>query len=253
MTFRHVRILILLLILLAAAGLRAWDRHVVTSWQSPLRVEIHPLRGDGSAPIAKYVQALDQARFEPIADFIQQQGARYSNKKFPRPDIVLGREIAEAPPARPAQQSVAGNMLWSLKLRYYALRQGGFSLRPGVIRMFVIYHPDTNGQPLAHSLGMRDGLIGVVHAFGLPEMDAQNNVVIAHEFLHTLGATDKYGAQNMPVYPEGFAEVKDNPQYPQRMAEIMAGRIPLSATRARMPSGLEECVIGHKTAYEIHW
>lgn len=253
MTFKHARILILLLILLAVAGLRAWERWYVTSWQSPLRVEIRPVRGDDSASIEKYVQSLDRARFEPIADFIQQQGARYSYKEFPRPDINLGREIAELPPARAARQSVADNMLFSLKLRYYAFKQGGYSLRPGVIRMFVIYHPDTNGQPLPHSLGMRDGLIGVVHAFGLPGMDAQNNVVIAHEFLHTLGATDKYGVQNMPVYPEGFAEVKDGPVYPQRMAEIMAGRIPLSADRARQPAGLEECVVGYKTAYEIHW
>lgn len=253
MTFRHIRILILLLILLTAAGLRAWERWYVTSWQSPLRVEIYPVRGDDSAPIAKYVQALDRTRFEPIADFIQQQGARYSYKQFPRPDMVLGREIAELPPARPAQQSVAGNILWSLKLRYYALKQGGYSLRPGVIRMFVVYHPDPNGQPLEHSIGMRDGLIGVVHAFGLPEMNAQNNVVIAHEFLHTLGATDKYGAGGMPVYPEGFAEAGDEPTYPQRAAEIMAGRIPLSASRTRMPVGLGECVVGHKTAYEIHW
>ncbi|MDP2829222.1 MAG: hypothetical protein Q8O37_11525 [Sulfuricellaceae bacterium] len=253
MTFKHVRILLLLAVLLAAAGLRAWDRHVVTSWQSPLTVVIFPIRGDDSAEIAKYVQKLDRARFAPVGDFIQQQGARFSGRLFPLPDISLGKEIAELPPARPARQSVSGNMLWSLKLRYYALRQSGFSLRPGVIRIFVIYHQGEEGKALDHSLGIRDGLIGVVHAFGLPKQDAQNNVVMTHELLHTLGATDKYGAQNMPVYPEGFAEVKDSPQYPQRMAEIMAGRIPLSATRARMPSGLEECVIGYKTAYEIHW
>ncbi len=43
-----------------------------------------------------------------------------------------------------------------------------------------------------HSLGLQAGLLGVVYAFADETLDAPNNVVIAHEVLHTLGATDKY-------------------------------------------------------------
>jgi len=253
MSFRYVRILILLTVLLAVAGVRAWERRHVTSWQSPLKVVIYPVRGEESEEMAEYVRNLDLDRFTPIADFIRQQGARYSTQRSPGLEITLGREVMELPPVPPTQRSLFGNMLWSLKLRYYAFKQSGFSPMLGVVRMFVIYHPGVPGQALDHSFGIREGMIGLVHAFGLPEQDAQNNVVIAHELLHTLGATDKYGAQGLPLYPQGFAEEKDGPHYPQRKAEIMAGKIPLSAKRVRMPSGLEECVIGYRTAYEIHW
>jgi hypothetical protein len=85
-------------------------------------------------------------------------------------------------------------------------------------------------------------------------MDGSNLVVIAHELLHTLGATDKYDfAANAPVYPDGYAEPDAKPLHPQRKAEIMAGRIPLSETRAEMPRGMHQVVIGARTAREINW
>ena len=49
---------------------------------------------------------------------------------------------------------------------------------------------------LAHSLGLQKGLIGVVNAFASSSQAAENNVVIAHELLHTVGATDKYDPQH---------------------------------------------------------
>jgi hypothetical protein len=71
--------------------------------------------------------------------------------------------------------------------------------------------------------------------------------------MHTLGATDKYAANNMPDYPAGYAEPYREPLFPQTAAEIMGGRIPLSPTRARMPESLDEVVVGVQTAAEIHW
>ena len=79
-------------------------------------------------------------------------------------------------------------------------------------------------------------------------------MVITHELLHTLGATDKYDlATNQPLYPEGYAEPDQQPLFPQEKAEIMAGRIPLSETKAAMPEGLTHTLIGEKTAREIKW
>jgi len=67
-----------------------------------------------------------------------------------------------------------------------------------------------------------------VHLFAARSQAAQNDIVIAHELLHTFGATDKYDAgSDAPRYPEGFAEPQREPRYPQRYAEIMAGRVPL--------------------------
>jgi len=81
-----------------------------------------------------------------------------------------------------------------------------------------------------------------------------NQVVIAHELLHTFGATDKYHpVTNQPLFPDGYAEPKANPPLPQSKAEIMAGRIPVGQTHAEIPRGLEDTVIGAKSAREISW
>jgi len=85
-------------------------------------------------------------------------------------------------------------------------------------------------------------------------MAPQNNVVIAHELLHTLGATDKYDpGSNQPRFPDGYAEPGRQPRLPQEYAEIMAGRTPLSATQSVTPDGLEHARVGPATAAEIRW
>ena len=53
---------------------------------------------------------------------------------------------------------------------------------------------------------MRKGKIGVIHVFANAEQAGQNAVIIAHELLHTFGATDKYDfATLQPLYPQGHA------------------------------------------------
>jgi len=75
-----------------------------------------------------------------------------------------------------------------------------------------------------------------------------------HEVLHTLGATDKYNlANDLPIYPDGFAEPDLKPLYPQRFAEVMGGRIPQSNTTANMPDHIKYAFIGPATAAEIGW
>ena len=55
-----------------------------------------------------------------------------------------------------------------------------------------MYHDPSTLQTVPDSHGMQKGLIGVVHAFAQRPMAGTNNIVITHELLHTLGATDKY-------------------------------------------------------------
>lgn len=102
-------------------------------------------------------------------------------------------------------------------------------------------------------MGLNKGLIVIVHAFADNTYDTQNNVVIVHELLHTVEATDKYSSHNQPLYPIGYAEPKLSPLYPQQKAEIMAMGIPQTETSSRMAAHLEECVIGEQTAKEINW
>jgi hypothetical protein len=99
---------------------------------------------------------------------------------------------------------------------------------------------------------MRKGMYGLVKAYTGPGLQEQNNLVIAHELLHVLGATDKYqSATGDPDFPSGYAEPDRQPLYPQVAAEIMGGRIPLSTYKSVMPASLAECRMGHKTAEEI--
>ena len=101
---------------------------------------------------------------------------------------------------------------------------------------------------------MKEGLIGVVNAYASRGMGAKNNVVIAHELLHTVGATDKYYPGNgSPIFPDGYGEPNREPLHPQKIAEIMGGRIALDKERAVMPEGLNYANVGEKTAREIGW
>lgn len=254
MSFRAIRITILLLLLALAGGLTWWEGMLVRSWLRPLDIVIHPINGDGAEETAAYIAGLADDQFQEIGEFFDAEAERYRLKKLPKAHIRLGREITEPPPPPPqGPRGALDSIIWSLKTRYYAFRHTPFWNNLGRIRLFVVYHQGEDGKPLQHSLGLRKGLIGVVHVFARKEMSARNNVVIAHELLHTLGASDKYDRDGNPVYPDGFADADDGPHYPQRAAELMAGRRAISPDRAEIPESLARCVIGPKTAYEINW
>ena len=123
----------------------------------------------------------------------------------------------------------------------------------GTIRLFVLYHEARPDLALPDSHGLQKGLFGVVHVFASDAQRAQNNVVIAHELLHVLGASDKYDARGQPLDPTGLADAYAQPRYPQLKAEIMAGRIAVSASEAVIPKSLAETTIGYATAAEIGW
>ncbi|MBT9612819.1 MAG: hypothetical protein IV108_06080 [Burkholderiales bacterium] len=254
MSFRKTRIVFLLLILLGVASVTYWESMLVRSWLRPLEVAIYAVNGDGSDVSASYIAQLPAASFEEIATFFDQQAARHRLKILPRANIKLAGEIRQAPPAPPSgERGVLASLMWSLKMRYYAFHTTPFWENLGRIRLFVVYHEGELGKPLQHSLGLRKGLVGVVHVFAKKEQSAQNNIVITHELLHTLGASDKYDTHGQPVYPDGFAYPDEGERYPQYAAEIMAGRIAVRPDRAIIPTNLDACVVGSKTAYEIGW
>ena len=251
---RKIRILLLLLILVLVAGITFWESMLVRSWQKPLAVSIYTVNGDGSDVSAAYIAQLSDASFQEIANFLDLQAARHRLKKLPPTQIKLAGEIKQAPPAPPnGERGVLTSLMWSLKMRYYAFHTTPFWENLGRIRLFVVYHEGEAGKPLQHSLGLRKGLVGVVHVFAKQEQSAQNNIVITHELLHTLGASDKYDAQGQPIYPDGFPYPHEEERYPQHMAEIMAGRIAVRPDRAIIPANLAACAVGPKTAYEIAW
>ena len=120
------------------------------------------------------------------------------------------------------------------------------------VRIFVRYHQPMDGVMLENSVGIQKGMVGVVNAYAGRRHTPVNNVIIAHELLHTLGATDKYDpATGLPAFPNGYAEPEREPLHPQRFAEIMGGRVPVSGAEAMIPQSLRDAVIGKATAREI--
>lgn len=166
----------------------------------------------------------------------------------------MAPQVKSLPPEPPSSGSTWEIMLWSLQLRYWAFQANTYQGPRPHIRMFVKYFDVKNRQPLAHSLGLQQGMLGIVNAFAEQKMTSSNAVVITHEILHTLGATDKYDLNTgLPLFPDGYAEIDRNPRYPQELAEIMGGKIPISEDEIAIPRGLHQVIIGDKTAREIYW
>jgi len=253
--WKTIRIAVLLLVLVIVAG-RTWlDRAETQSWQSPLWVGIYPLNGDGSASAQSYIADLSAAEFAGIATFFEREAHRFSVAVDEPIHIELYPQGKELPPQLDPNSGPLGVMGWSLKMRWFARHATQAPGRtPSRIRIFVLYHDPSSLQSVPDSHGLQKGLIGVVHAFAARSMAGSNNIVIAHELMHTLGATDKYKLDTgEPLYPIGFAEPDRQPLYPQPSAEIMAGRRALSATDSDMPSSLKDVVVGPATADEVRW
>ncbi|HEY2145252.1 MAG TPA: hypothetical protein VGH12_04220 [Steroidobacteraceae bacterium] len=240
---------------MAVVALGAWqDRYRSTRWREPLYVSIYPIAADDSPVTRSFVATLDAERFKPIDVFLRREAARYRLQAAEPIRTRLRTELHDRPPQRAPDAGWFATALWSLRLRYWTWRVSGHVNEPEDIRIFVLYHDPALTPSVPHSLGLTKGLIGVVYAFADPQMNGENNVVIAHELLHTLGATDKYrAADDAPRFPDGFGDPHQAPLYPQLAAEIMAGRRMLSADRWQQAESLDEAVIGSATAFEIRW
>ena len=251
--FRQIRTLVLLLILFVVA-MDAWlTRAYSTDWNESLHVGVYPINADGSELVERYIARLEEDDFDAIETFLKRETTRYGQGISEPVRVVLGPRIDEQPPALEAEPNVLDIMLWSLRMRRWAgsVADGRERYAPDV-RIFVRYHDPETSLTLDNSVGVEKGMYGIVNAYASRRLAAQNSVIIAHEFLHTLGATDKYDPLTaQPLPPHGLAEPDLSPLYPQRRAEIMGGRIAISPSEAEIPAHLGLAVIGPVTAAEI--
>lgn len=253
--WKIIRITVLLLVLAVVSAATWLDRVSTTTWDKTLWVGIFPLNGDGSDAASRYINDLTVEDFSSIESFFAEEAARYGVKVERPVRVDLYPSPRELPPALAPGSNPVQVMWWSVKMRLYARRVSAVPGRPrSHIRVFVLYHDPTVSETVPHSLGMQKGLIGVVHAFADRNMTGSNNIVIAHETMHTVGATDKYDLQTgAPIYPHGYAEPDLSPRFPQRYAEIMAGQRAISDREQEMPETLRDVIVGEKTAQEIGW
>jgi len=215
---------------------------------------VYPVNGDRREITSAYIESLSNESFDSIRGFMRREAERYKADLVTPVDVFLGPQVSTLPPAPPKGGATAGIIVWSLKLRYWAWRNDDYPGSRPDIRIFAVFYDPATTQQVEHSVGLKEGLIGVANVFAVNHMTEENNVIVAHELLHTLGATDKYDPiTTQPLFPVGFADPEQSPLYPQKFAEIMAGRVPLSDTESDTPRNLELAIIGPETAAEINW
>ena len=253
--FRFLRIAVLLTILVIVAGNQLLTDSRRSSWDRSLWVTIYPIVADGEAGTQRYVDSLTPGSFSNIADFIEQQARRY-NRQITAPLVIqLARPLHDVPPAIPQQGSKVAVALWSIKMRWWAWRKSRQSgLTSSDINLFVNFQQGERFDSLERSVGVKNASYGVINALASRNAAARNRIVLTHELLHILGASDKYNLANgQPSAPQGLANPLQSPLYPQQRAEIMGGRIATSAQTWDRPTSLSSCVIGELTAREIGW
>jgi hypothetical protein len=252
--FRKLRIVILLIVLAFVAANTWLDRVYSTDWNGALQVALYPVNADGSDVSADFIQQLSANELQRLQDFFSQQAEQY-DLPLQRPlRFTLAPALPTAPPVVPESAGPLGIMLWSLKLRWFTWNVADPVGPTPTIRLFMLFHDPAHASVLPHSTGLQKGLVGIAHIFASDEMARANHVIVAHELLHTLGATDKYDLQtNLPIYPDGYADPEQNPRLPQTLAELMVGRIAISETEAEQVNSLNQCIIGPLTAREIGW
>lgn len=253
-TFARIRILLLLIALGFTVLYSNHQKEASRSWVKPLEVVIFPINGDNTETTEQYIQSLKNSDFDPINQWLNQQASRYILGIDTPARFHLGDSINKLPPILKNQSSFLDVVWWGLTIRWWAFRNtpdNKSNLER--VRMFVIYQQGKEGQALSHSLGLEKGLIGIIYAYAEQKQTKQNNIVIAHEFLHTVGATDKYNRDGSAKSPEGLANPEKQPVYPQNRAEIMSGHIQLSKAKSKMALSLKSTLINAYTAREINW
>jgi hypothetical protein len=252
--FKAVRISILLFVLFFVTVSTWLTQARSTDWDESLWLKVYPINGDGSEAASKYIERLKVSDFSGIESFLARETELYS-KNVARPvRVELGSQVTEQPPQLGRSPNMLSVMVWSLKMRWWAssVTESQDRIDPDV-RVFVRYHEPDMAVMLEDSVGLQKGMVGVVNGYASRRYQGTNNVIITHEFLHTLGATDKYSVSDgQPIGPDGLGEPDRRPLYPQRFAEIMGGRIALAEDDAVIPKSLKYAVIGPLTASEIN-
>jgi len=254
-TFLGTLRLALLLAVLAFVALGAWlDRSRSTDWDAPLRVTVYPVALGDDAATRSYVASLADEDFAAIGRFLAEEAERHG-LALAEPVRVRVSHAAGVPPRLAADAGMFGVAGWSLRFRYWAWRVAMDDPLPTPdVQVFALYHSAGEGQAVPDSVGLSKGLMALAHLYASEAAHGSNQVVIAHELLHTLGATDKYDrATGLPQVPAGLGDPGQAPLYPQAFGEIMAGRIAVRAREAVIPDDLDAMLVGSLTAREIGW
>jgi len=256
--FRQIRIAALLallvtVVLFAYTDVRSRSRR--NEWTAPLHVALVLLEEAPVDPLA--VQKL-RARTTALETQLQAEEARYR----PAPLAPIRFEIFG--PAHVSRQPPApeGPGLWDLIRYTWELRRYVHAIDEAMgidsgqfdSRVYTTIRPPVGTEP-THVEGRSEngGRIAQVHVELDGDMADLALIVMTHELLHTLGATDKYDASGRTLVPDGLADPTRQPLFPQDRVEVMARNRPTAPGVEVVPTTLPELGVGPLTAREIGW
>lgn len=253
--FRRIRVAVLLYILAFVAVAQFLTARRSTSWDTPLWINVYTVDGDGRQVTRNYIDNLTATEFGDVEKFLADEAHKHGVRlDEPFRLRVVGQYSGELPTLTSGAGALE-TLWWSLRMRWLSTTlQWKASGPSGDIVVFAVFHEPAEDMALDRSTALRKGMIAVANLFADRAAGGSNQMVLAHELLHTLGATDKYTpGTNAPRFPEGYAAPEAKPLLPQARAELMAGRIPIDRERAEIPTSLRQVVIGPATAREIGW
>lgn len=259
--FFLIRVTILLFVLLVVVLYAIRDvrsRRARKDWDRTLDIAIVLVHVNGDPRVDEAATRALGERITVLEDRLRAEAERY-HPGAPRPFRIRMHgpvDVASAPPTLESDGPIA------LAKQAVLLGRWVRDVDPtvGVVpehwdtRIYVTAHrPATETRSFVEGQSEQDGRIGVVDVELDTGMVDVTLFVVAHELMHTLGATDKYDGAGRSRVPDGLAEPERSPLYPQRFAEIMARNRPISATSETIPESLDELAVGTVTAKEIGW
>lgn len=253
--FKSLRVLALLLVLMSVFGTYLLQHNINKNWNGTRSIKIIPVYADDKPSTRRFVESIKADDFQEIISYLEQNARVYKLDLSHAFLIDLETPIDDLPPAVPGtSDGYLSQIWWSLKLRWWAWRHESSDHSDGQIRLFVMYQSPAENIRLPHSTGLRNGLLGLIHARAFPKDKRLHNVILTHELLHIYGASDKYNlATGEPLFPDGYFKPEQRPTLPQRYAELMGRSIPISQTEFKVAERLSQTRIGELTAREIGW
>lgn len=252
---KRLRVAFLLYVLLFVAAGEYLTSARSKDWDNTLWVAVYPVNGDGKPATQTYLDNIAASEFTELDGFFAREARRY-HVQLERPfRFDLRPQYRHDLPELDAGASMLSVVVWSLRMRWQSFVAEWTSDGPSAdIVLYAVYFDGSDGPALDRSTALRKGMIAIANVFASSSARGSNVVVMAHELLHTLGATDKYDlATTLPRFPDGYAAPDARPLFPQRQAELMGGRVPISKSRAEIPESLNDVAIGPATAREIGW
>ena len=193
LTFTNARVFVLLCALAFFALVAAHQSIHTRSWVKPLEVVVLPINGDNHIDTDSYISSLSNRNLLEIETWFKREAGRYNLGLENPVEIRLGPQVSSQPPAFPENANLIKVVFWGLRFRWWAFRNTpDIDSSLTLVRMFVVFHQGEDNIPLKHSLGMKKGLLGLVHAYGLHQQTAQH-VDRLNQELFDLAATDLFG------------------------------------------------------------